>query len=64
MTDINKLRGLMAERGITQGDLAKILRLSEKTVSTRLKTGIFKSNEIEALMQALDISDPKAIFFT
>lgn len=63
MTDTRKLRALMVEHDLTQADMAKILGISEKTMHNRMKTGIFRTNEVEILMRALGIKDPMPIFF-
>lgn len=63
MADTRKLRALMVEHDLTQADVAKILGISEKTMHNRMKTGIFKTNEVEILMNTLGIKDPMPIFF-
>lgn len=63
MVDTDKLRGIMAERKKTQSMCAKRLNMAPKTFYLRMKTGIFKSNEIEALIEYLQIEEPAKIFF-
>ena len=64
MVDVNRLRGLIAERGLSQRKVAKLLGMSEKTFYNKMKSGVFVSTEMSALIELLDISDPAGIFFT
>ena len=64
MVDVNRLRGLIAERGLSQRKVAKLLGMAEKTFYSKMKSGIFVSTEMSALIELLDISDPAGIFFT
>ncbi len=63
MVDTNKLRGLFREKGITIAEAAKIAGISEPTMQRRLNTGIFGTDEIDKLVQALKIKKPTEIFF-
>ena len=51
-------------KGLTQKQVAKELDITPKTFSLKLKKGVFGSDEIEAMINLLDISDPVPIFFT
>lgn len=64
MIDTNKLRGVFAERGVKQYEVAKLLGMSPKTFYLRMKKGIFGSDEIERMIKAYDIQNPMEIFFT
>ena len=64
MVDVNRLRGLIAERGLSQRKVAKLLGMAEKTFYSKMKSGVFVSTEMSALIELLDISDPAGIFFT
>lgn len=64
MVDVNRLRGLIAERGLSQRKVEKLLGMAEKTFYSKMKSGIFVSTEMSALIELLDISDPTGIFFT
>ena len=64
MVDVNRLRGLIAERGLSQRKVAKLLGMAEKTFYSKMKSGIFVSTEMSALIELLDISDLTGIFFT
>jgi DNA-binding XRE family transcriptional regulator len=53
----------MAEKGLTGQDMAKVIGKTPKTFYNKMKEGVFDSNEIEAIVDALDISNPIDIFF-
>ena len=59
----NELRGIIVSKGLTQGDVAKMLKMSENTFSSRMKKGVFNSDEIYEMINLLDIKDPERIFF-
>lgn len=64
MINRQKLRGLITERGKTQKEVAKKLGISEKTFYSKMKKGVFGSDEIDAMIEYLNIEDPIPIFFT
>ena len=63
MLNVNSLKAAMVAKGLTQKDVAEELDISSRTFSSRLKKGVFGSDEIEKLIILLDISDPISIFF-
>lgn len=63
MTNTNELKAWMARRGVTQEDCAKAIKRTPRTMSERMKTGVFDSDEIEALVKYLGIDDPIPVFF-
>jgi predicted transcriptional regulator len=64
MIDTNALRGKIAERGLTQAKMAKIIGVTPKTFYEKMKRGVFGSDEIETMIQTLRIEKPMEIFFT
>lgn len=54
MINTNKLRGLIAERGLSQVKVAEIL-VTPKTFYSKMERGVFDSDEIEAMIVSLDI---------
>ena len=60
----NKLRGIIAEKGKTQTDVAHAIGITPKTFYEKMKNGVFGSDEIEVMIELLDIEDPAAIFFS
>ena len=63
MVNVNKLRGLMAEQGRTGRDMAVIIKKTPKTFYEKMKKGVFDSDEITAIVEALSIKNPMEIFF-
>lgn len=63
MVDSNELKAAMVRKGLTQKEVAKKLHIAPRTLSSKLRKGIFGSDEIETLMVVLDIRDPMPIFF-
>lgn len=63
MVATNKLRGLMAEKGLSQRRLAEMLGMSEKTLCTKLKRGVFGTDDAQKLIKILEIENPNDIFF-
>ena len=63
MVNVNKLRGLMAEKGRTGKDMAKVIKKTPKTFYHKMKIGVFDSDEILAMVDDLGIKNPLEIFF-
>lgn len=63
MIRIDKLRGLIAEKGFTQTDVAKKIGITPKTFYDKMSKSVFGSDEIQIMIDMLDIKDPTAIFF-
>jgi DNA-binding XRE family transcriptional regulator len=61
--DKAKLRAAWVAKGKTQEDVAKIIGISNKTMSLRMKNGVFGSDEMQRMIDALDIKKPADIFF-
>lgn len=60
----NALRGEIARRGYTQGDVAKKIGISPKAFSQKINgKRQFMMSEAEKMVALLDIKDPAAIFF-
>lgn len=56
--NIPKLKGLMAEKGITQKALAEKIGVSKNTISSRLKgKSKFNTEEIKHICSVLEIID-------
>lgn len=53
--NVAKLKGVMAEKGFTQKELAKKLSLSERTMQLRMKAGRFGTDEAERIGEILGI---------
>jgi len=63
MLDRNALRAEIVRNGFTQKDVAKMLDISEKTFISRMKKGVFGTDEVEIMIKNLNIKDPTEIFF-
>ncbi len=63
MINTDKLRGIIAERGVSQKDVAKEIGITPKTFYEKMNRGVFGSDEIDVMIEYLDIKDPAAIFF-
>lgn len=63
MVDTNRLKSVIVLNGKTQEDVAKHLGMSAKTFYTRMKKGVFGSDEMEKMIDFLHIDDPASIFF-
>lgn len=63
MLDRKALRAEIVRNGLTQKELATILGMSEKTFITRMKKGVFGTDEVEIMVSTLNIEDPLRIFF-
>lgn len=63
MIQVNEIKGRMKAEGYTQKKLAEELGISSKTLSTKLKKGVFGSDEIEKMIIILNIKNPMEIFF-
>lgn len=58
-TDLLKER--MASKGLTQAQMADKLGITTRTFYRRMKSGIFRSDEMEAMADILGMSDPADI---
>lgn len=63
MVATDKLRGIISERGLSQREVAKRLGIAEKTFYSKMKKGVFGTDEAENLVRLLEIKDPASIFF-
>ena len=59
----HELRGAIAKKGLTQAKLAHILEITPDTFYRKMEKGVFKSDEIEKMIEVLGIDDPVPIFF-
>lgn len=63
MIRTDKLRGVIAENGYSQTDIAKFIGITPKTFYEKMKIGVFGSDEIQIMIDKLKIDDPMEIFF-
>lgn len=60
--DSYKLRGIIAERGTSQRKVAQQLGMTEKTFYTKMKKGVFGTDEVQRMIEILRIENPVDIF--
>lgn len=63
MVDVNRLKGLIVQNEKTQEDVARYIGITPKTFYSKMKRGVFGSDEIEKMIEYLNIEDPVKIFF-
>lgn len=63
MVNTSKLRGIIAERGLDQKDVAAMIEKTPKTFYEKMKKGKFDSDEIMKMVSGLNIENPAEIFF-
>lgn len=63
MIDTNALRGIITAKGMTQQDVANSIGMAPKTFYSKMKKGVFGSDEMESMIELLSIENPTAIFF-
>ena len=63
LINTDRLRGIIAEKRLTQQDVAAMIGVTPKTFYDKMKKGVFGSDEIEIMVEKLNISDPMNIFF-
>lgn len=62
MIDVNALRGKIAEQGTSQVKVAEYIGITPKTFYTKMSKGIFRSDEIDKMIDYLHIENPVEIF--
>lgn len=63
MIDVNKLRGKIAEKGMSGRDMAAVIGKTPKTFYSKMKKGVFDSDEIAVMVSVLGLQNPTEIFF-
>lgn len=61
MVNTAVLRGLIAEKGLSQSDVAKKLGMTPKTFYAKMSKRVFDSDEIEAMINILQIPSEKCV---
>lgn len=65
MVSASKLRRIIKENHFTQKEVAEYIGITPKTFYEKMKSGVFLSNEIEAMLEILHFSeDPLSVFFS
>ena len=63
MIDTDKLRGMIAQRKLSQSKVAKMIGITPKTFYNKMTSGVFRSDERSAMIEILKIEKPADIFF-
>ena len=63
MIDTKKLVGRIYERGLSQRKVAQSIGITEKTFYSKMKKGVFDSDEIQMMIELLEVENPMEIFF-
>lgn len=63
MIDAPKLRGLIAEKGFSQAQVARMLGITSQTFYDKMASGNFWLGEAEQMIDLLQIENPADIFF-
>lgn len=64
MINTKELKAEIARNGLSQNKIAKQLGITPKTFYEKMKKGIFKSDEMEKMIEILNLKNPCEIFFT
>ena len=64
MINANKIRGRIAEMGMTQKQVAEEIGMPEKTFSIKMNNGKFGLDEADRIIKVLNIEQPEKYFFT
>lgn len=57
-----KLKGIIAEKGMSQREVARAIGVTEKTFYNKMKKGVFGTDEAIAMVELLQIQNPADIF--
>lgn len=63
MIDTEKLKNIITRCNLSQREVAQAIGLSEKNFQSKLRRGVFGSDEIEMMAQLLCMEHPEDIFF-
>ena len=62
--NVNRLKGEIVAKGMTQKQVADAIGISDRAFRARLKNGRFNTNQIEKIAIILGLKNPWDIFFT
>ena len=63
MIRTDELRGIFAKNNKSQTDIATLIGVTPKTFYMRMQKGVFRSDEIQIMIDELHIENPMDIFF-
>lgn len=59
----DELRGIIAKNGLSQNKVAEAIGITPKTFYSKMKKGVFGSDEISIMVKLLKIENAADIFF-
>lgn len=62
MIKVNELKAEIIKNNLTQADVAKMIGVTPKTFYTKMKRGVFGSDEIQIMIKNLNKKNPMDIF--
>jgi len=63
MINTNLIRAKIVENGMTQKQVAQAIGMTAKTFTDKMKTGKFRLDEADKMIELLKIEDPERYFF-
>ena len=63
MINVNLIRAKIAEKGMTQAQVAKEIGMTPKTFSIKMNSGKFGLDEADKMISLLEIDRPELYFF-
>ena len=63
MIKVNELKGIIVKNGLTQKQVAERIGIAPKTFYEKMKKGVFRSDEIQKMIEILNINNPCEVFF-
>lgn len=63
MLNTAKLRGIIAERGLSQAKVARAIGITPRGFCNKMKRAAFTCNELEKLVELLEIAEPWETLF-
>ena len=63
MIDTLMLKAIIVSKEMTQQEVAKQMGITPKTFYSKMKKGVFGSDDMEKLIDILSIENPSDIFF-
>jgi len=63
MINTNLIRAKIVENGMTQKQVAQAIGMTAKTFTDKMKTGKFRLDEADKMIELLKIENPERYFF-
>lgn len=63
MVNRNLLKAEIIKAGYTQKEFCQEIKMAPSTFIRKMRTGVFKTSEADAIINVLDLKNPSEIFF-